>query len=121
MIDNTYPEFIFSALWIVPVIAAVAVMAYVNKNRLMFWFGLAGCFAGLFFDRGGSTGGVLDHASVRAYGFLLFGIVGATTGCVSAWALHEYGRLKKQFSIRALVVVTALLAIALALYKSTAS
>ena len=118
MIDNTYPEFVYSALRIAPVIVIVAVLAHANKNRLMFWLGLTGCFPGLLFDRGGSTGGLLDHASVRADGFLLMGIIGASVGCIIAWLLKTRVQLLKQYSILGLMVTTALVAIALAVYNA---
>ncbi len=84
MIDNTYAEFIYCALRIAPVIAAVAVIALACRSRLIFVLGFAGCFLGLFFDRGGSTGGHLDHAATRADSFLVFGVIGATIGCLTA-------------------------------------
>ena len=118
MIDNTYPELVYSALRIAPVIVIVAVLAHANKNRLIFWLGLAGCFLGLLFDRGGSTGGLLDHASVRAGGFLFMGIIGASIGCIIAWLLKTRVQLEKQYSILGLIVTTTLVAIALAVYNS---
>ncbi len=87
MIDNTYTEFVFSALRIVPVVAAVAVVAFMNRSRLSFLLGFAGCFIGIFFDRGGSTGGYLEHVTIRANAFLGLGIAGATIGLIAAYAI----------------------------------
>ena len=85
MINNTYGEFMFSAVRIVPVIAVVALVAFVCRNRLMFFLGFAGCFTGLLIDRGGSTGGYLDHVTTRADSFLFVGIIGAAIGCLSGY------------------------------------
>ncbi len=87
MIDNTYAEFIFSALRIAPVIVVVAVVSFMIRSRLFFLLGFAGCFMGLFFDRGGSTGEHLDHVATRADSFLVFGIIGATIGLITAYAI----------------------------------
>ena len=87
MIDNTYTEFVFCALRIAPVVVVVALIAFACRRRLFFAFGFAGCFAGLFFDRGGSTGGHLDHAATRADSFLVLGVIGATIGLSIAYAI----------------------------------
>ena len=87
MIDNTYAEFVFSALRIAPVIVVVALIAFAYRRRLFFALGFAGCFLGLFFDRGGSTGGHLDHAATRADSFLVLGITGATIGLITAFVI----------------------------------
>ncbi len=96
MIDNTYAEFIFCALRIAPVIAMVAVVAFMNRSRLFFLLGFVGCFIGLFFDRGGSTGGHLDHAATRADSFLVLGIIGATIGLITAYAITTVRTRKLQ-------------------------
>ena len=101
MIDNTYPESLLIALRIAPVIAVTAMVAFAFRNRLLFVLGSAGSFAGLFFDRGGSTaGGPLDHAATRADSFLVFGVIGATIGILAAYAITTVSARSAQVSSR---------------------
>lgn len=63
-------------------ILVVALASYASRSRLMFLVGFVGCFIGLFFDCGGSTGGYLDHSMVRAQVFCTYGIVGSSIACL---------------------------------------
>ena len=75
-------EFVYSALAIIPVIFVVALVSYVSRSRSMFLVAFVGCFLGLLFDRGGSTGGYLDHSLARAQMFCIFGIAGSSIACL---------------------------------------
>ena len=99
MIDNTYAEFVFSALRVAPLVIVVAVIAFAYRRRLFFVLGFTGCFLGFFFDHGGSTGGHLDHATTRANSYLFHAIVGATLGITAAYLITKLQSRKTRKSI----------------------
>jgi len=88
------------------------------KSRLMFFAGLLGSFLGYIvpYSTGNRASGdwhgiVLSHVEWKMEHVLNHGVFGATVACAIVAAVQLYRNPKIQYSIRAILLVTAAIAL----------
>jgi hypothetical protein len=118
--NNEYDAFEFAtiAIRILLIIAAVAMLSCAMKSRLMFFAGLLGSFCGYIvpYSTGNRVSGdwhgiVLSHIEWRMEHVLNHGILGAILACGIIAAVQFYRNPKIQYSICAILLVTAAIAL----------
>ena len=121
VIKPSGPVFMFSALRIAPIVGAVAVMAFSMGSRPMFWWGTFGALSGPMVIYTQSTGRYFHTAQINAEQWQVIGIFGAIICCTVTYVLQNSNKQNNyQFSIQFLVVVMAIAAILLTLWREIA-
>lgn len=119
-INNPYHvyEFATIAIRLLLIVAAVALLSYVMKSRLMFFAGLGGCFLGYVMPystiirvSGTWSGIVFTHVQHRTTHLLNWGLFGAMAACGIIAAIQLSRNHKTQWSLGSLLLVTAAMAI----------
>jgi hypothetical protein len=99
----TYYHFAANALYVLPVISGVALIAFLFQRRSIFYVGLIGCLigwsmTGVILPTGHSTGGAIDNLSVQAECIRANTILFSILGVAIMLAVIGIERLLSQFT-----------------------